>query len=118
MNKTSLSLLARLRETSGSDSWNRFVELYAPLVRGWLRSYEVTGADADDLVQDVSAVVSQELSKFKHNEQAGAFRSWLRKILVNRLRNYWRARDHRPTAAGGSGMLLLRAKMLTSGYYS
>jgi hypothetical protein len=29
------------------------------LMRGWLQSYEVTGADADDLVQDVLTVVSQ-----------------------------------------------------------
>ena len=106
MNATSLSLLARLGETGDSDSWNRLAELYAPLLRGWLRSYEVTGADADDLVQDVLVVVSQEVSTFKHNEQTGAFRSWLRKILVNRLRNYWRARDRRPTATGSSSMFL------------
>ena len=105
MNETSLSLLARVCETADSDSWNRLVELYAPLMRGWLQSYEVTGADADDLVQDVLVVVSQELPKFKHSQQTGAFRNWLRKILVNRLRDYWRARDHRPTATGGSSML-------------
>jgi RNA polymerase sigma-70 factor (ECF subfamily) len=105
MNETSLSLLARIRQSADSDSWNRLVELYAPLMRGWLRSYEVTGADADDLVQDVLIVVSQELPKFKHNERPGAFRSWLKKILVNRLRNYWRARQHRPTVTGGSSMV-------------
>ena len=104
MNDTSLSLLARLRQSPDCDSWNRLVELYAPLLRGWLRSYEVSGADADDLVQDVLTVVSQELPKFKHNEQTGAFRSWLRKILVHRLRNYWRARHRRPAATGGSSM--------------
>ncbi len=104
MSETSISLLARVCRSGDSDSWNRLVELYAPLMRGWLRSYEVTGADADDLVQDVLVVVSQELPNFKHNERPGAFRSWLRKILVNRLRNYWRAR-RRPTAAGGSNML-------------
>lgn len=105
MDKTSLSLLARLRRSPESESWNRLVELYAPLMRGWLRSYEVTGADADDLVQDVLIVVSQELPNFKHNEQPGAFRSWLRKVLVNRLRNYWRARQLRPTAKGGSSLV-------------
>jgi len=105
MNETSLSLLARLSDAADSDSWNRLVELYAPFIRGWLRSYEVTGADADDLVQDVLIVVSQELPNFKHNERPGAFRGWLRKIVVNRLRNYWRARHRRPAATGGSSML-------------
>jgi RNA polymerase sigma-70 factor (ECF subfamily) len=105
MNETSLSLLARIGQSDDSDSWNRLVELYAPLMRGWLQSYEVTGADADDLVQDVLTVVSQELPKFRHNERQGAFRNWLKKILVNRLRNYWRARHRRPNATGGSSML-------------
>lgn len=105
MNETSLSLLAQIRQSADSDSWNRLVELYAPLMRGWLRSYQVTGADADDLVQDVLAVVVQELPKFKHNERAGAFRNWLRRILVNRLQNYWRARQHRPIATGSTSLL-------------
>ena len=89
MNETSLSLLARARQSADSESWNRLVELYAPLIRGWLRSYGVSGADADDLVQEVLTVVSQELPKFNHNDRTGAFRSWLRKILVHRLQNYW-----------------------------
>ena len=105
MNETSLSLLARIRQSDDSDSWNRLVELYAPLMRGWLRSYEVSGADADDLVQDVLTVVSQELPKFNHNERTGAFRSWLRRILVNRLQNYWRRRKQPPPAKGGSSLL-------------
>ena len=96
MNETSLSLLARISQSADSDSWDRLVELYTPLMRRWVRSYEVTGADADDLVQEVLTVVSQELPKFKHNERAGAFRSWLRKILVNRLRNHWRDRQNSP----------------------
>ena len=105
MNETSLSLLARISQSADSDSWDRLVELYTPLMRRWVRSYEVTGADADDLVQEVLTVVSQELPKFKHNERAGAFRSWLRKILVNRLRNHWRDRQNSPPAKGGSSFL-------------
>ena len=51
MNSTSVSLLHRLQQSEDSKNWNRLVELYAPLIRGWLRSYGVSGADADDLVQ-------------------------------------------------------------------
>jgi RNA polymerase sigma factor (sigma-70 family) len=105
MNDTSLSLLARIRQSGDSDSWNRLVELYAPLMHGWLRSYEVSGADADDIVQEVLTVVAQELPKFNHNERIGAFRSWLRKILVHRLQNYWRGKKQHPPARGGSSLL-------------
>ena len=36
--------------------------------------------------------------------QPGAFRGWLKAILVNRLRKFWRARDHRPQARGDSSI--------------
>jgi RNA polymerase sigma-70 factor (ECF subfamily) len=75
------------------------------LIRGWIYSYGIRGADADDLVQEVLTVVSQELSKFNHNERTGAFRNWLRKILVHRLQNYWRARNKHPSARGGSDLV-------------
>lgn len=105
MNETSLSLLARVRQSDDSQSWNRLVEIYEPLMRRWLLSYEVQDADAADLMQDVFEVVARELPSFEHSEHAGAFRSWLRKVLVNRLKNFWRSRKSRPVAAGGSSML-------------
>jgi RNA polymerase sigma-70 factor (ECF subfamily) len=105
MTDTSLSLLARARHTDDRQSWNRLVELYAPLLRRWLRRYEIQDADAEDLVQEVLAVLATELPKFDHNRQTGAFRSWLRKILVNRVRNFWRSRWNRPAGKGGSSLL-------------
>lgn len=54
----------------------------------------------DDLTQDVLAVVVRELPQFEHNQRTGAFRRWLRTILVNRLRGFWRARQSRPTVVG------------------
>ena len=47
------------------------------------------------------AVLVRELPHFEHRGP-GAFRSWLRAITANRLRNFWRARQGRPVAAGGS----------------
>src|SRR5262249_42556003 len=61
--------------------------------------------DADDLVQDVLAVVVRELPRFEHNRRTGAFRSWLRTILVHRLRDFWRARQYQPAATGDSAVL-------------
>jgi RNA polymerase sigma-70 factor (ECF subfamily) len=66
MNETSLSLLTRLRRSPESETWTRLVELYAPLIRAWLRKYDVQDADADDLVQEVLLAVSKDLGKFDH----------------------------------------------------
>jgi RNA polymerase sigma-70 factor (ECF subfamily) len=102
MNETSLSLLRRLRRSPESESWSRLVELYAPLIRAWLRKYDVQDSDANDLVQEVLVAVSKDLGKFEHAGQPGAFRAWLRAIMVNRLRKFWRARDRRPQARADS----------------
>jgi RNA polymerase sigma-70 factor (ECF subfamily) len=104
MNETSLSLLHRLRHAPESESWNRLVDLYTPLIRAWLRKYDVQDSDADDLVQEVLLAVSKDLAKFEHRGQPGAFRGWLKAILVNRLRKFWRSRDRRPQARGDSDM--------------
>jgi RNA polymerase sigma-70 factor (ECF subfamily) len=102
MNETSLSLLNRLRRSPESEGWDRLAELYAPLLRAWLRKYEVQASDADDLMQEVLLAVSKDLEKFEHGGQPGAFRGWLKAILVNRLRKFWRGRDRRPQAPGDS----------------
>jgi RNA polymerase sigma factor (sigma-70 family) len=78
------------------------VDLYTPLIRVWLHRYGVPSHDADDLTQEVLTAVVRDLPAFSHDLRRGALRRWLRTITVNRLRNYWRARDHRPVAVGGS----------------
>jgi RNA polymerase sigma-70 factor (ECF subfamily) len=106
MSETSLSLLDRLRIRSDADSWRQLIEMYTPLIQGWLRQQGVPATDADDLTQEVMAVLVQELPHFQHNRRRGAFRNWLRTITVHRLRALWRARNRRP-AAGGSDCLKL-----------
>lgn len=104
MHETSLSLLDRLRQSSGNESWDRLTLLYTPLIRAWMRRYEVQESDANDLLQEVLLAVSQDICKFEHRGQPGAFRGWLKAILMNRLRKFWRARDHRPPSCGDSDM--------------
>ncbi len=103
MNETSLSLLSRLRSPD-SDDWNQLVEIYTPLLRLWLRKYDVQNSDTDDLLQEVLLAVSNDVRKFQHGGQPGAFRGWMRAILVNRLRKFWRARDRRPGARADSDL--------------
>ena len=105
MAETSHSLLERLREHPEGEDWRRLIDLYSPLLRAWLDRSGVQSADADDLIQEVLAVLVRELPRFQHNQRPGAFRRWLRTILVHRLRDFWRSRQHRPQAVGGSDLL-------------
>jgi RNA polymerase sigma factor (sigma-70 family) len=97
---TSISLLDRLRRQSDTVAWKRFVDLYEPLLLRWLRRQGVRPQDAGDLIQEVLGVVVRELPDFQHNQRPGAFRAWLRTILVNRVRGFWRARQTQPLALG------------------
>lgn len=102
MNETSISLLNRVHQADDREAWERLVCLYSPLLQSWLRKYDVQPSDADDLAQEVLLAVAQDVKAFDHNGRPGAFRTWLRAILVNRLRNFWRARARRPQARGDS----------------
>jgi RNA polymerase sigma-70 factor (ECF subfamily) len=62
----------------------------------------VRASDAEDLVQEVLLVVARHLKEFEHSGRSGAFRSWLRVILANRVKDYWRSRKHRAIAPGGT----------------
>lgn len=102
MSVTSASLLDRLHENKDPSAWSRLVELYSPLIRSWLRKHSVQDNDADDLTQEVLAVVVRRLPDFRHNQRTGAFRALLRAITINCARDFWKANRIRPAVPGGT----------------
>jgi RNA polymerase sigma-70 factor (ECF subfamily) len=108
--ETSVSLLERLAGAPTDDDWRRLLELYQPLLRAWITRAGVPAPDADDLTQEVLLVVFREVGGFERRGQ-GAFRAWLRTILAHRVCNYFRARQYRPVAAGGSDFLRALAEL-------
>ncbi len=107
MAETSATLLERLNDRSDSVAWRRLVDLYSPLIKAWLRHHGVSPNEAEDLTQDVLGVVVREVSRFRHNGRAGAFRTWLRTITTNCLRRSWQSRRRRVDAASPPDLLVL-----------
>ncbi len=99
MEETSASLLDRLRVTPDGADWSRLVDLYTPLIRGWLLRHGLPPQEADDLVQEVLQVVVRKVPDFRR-QRTGSFRAWLRAITVNCLRDFWKARRREPQGAG------------------
>ncbi len=97
--ETSVSLIARLAADPSETDWRRLHDLYRPLMLRWTARAGVPLTDADDLAQDVMVVVVAEVGAFVHRGD-GAFRAWLRGILANRLKEFFRLRDRRPVATG------------------
>jgi RNA polymerase sigma-70 factor (ECF subfamily) len=100
MDTTPSSLLERLRRSPEQAAWERFVDLYTPLLFAWAARLGLTGHDAADLVQDVFAVLVEKLPQFEYDARK-SFRAWLKTILLN----HWRKQRRRPRvmhpAAGG-----------------
>jgi RNA polymerase sigma-70 factor, ECF subfamily len=90
MQDTSHSLLERLQRTQDEENWFQFSEIYLPLIRRWLHQQNVSQHDADDLSQEVMAVVTTKLKDFDHAGRTGSFRAWVKNIVTNCLRNHWR----------------------------
>ena len=107
MHTTSASLLDRLRERAEGPSWQEFVDLYEPWLRGQLRRHGLQPADADDAIQEILVVLVKQVSNFRHSGRKWAFRAWLRGVTVNRLRELGRQRKYTPLAAGSGFALRL-----------
>lgn len=71
MISTSASLLDRLRRPNEEAAWNRFVALYAPLLRIWAGRLGLEASDADDLVQEVFITLLRDLPHSFINRQNG-----------------------------------------------
>jgi RNA polymerase sigma-70 factor (ECF subfamily) len=93
--QTSLTWLGRLAGDATDSDWKQLLDGYGPLLHGWLTRSGVKPAERDDLVQEVLIVVVQHISDFEHRGP-GAFRAWLRGILANHVRKFFRTRTDHP----------------------
>jgi RNA polymerase sigma-70 factor, ECF subfamily len=80
------TLLERLRQPFDETAWHRFVHLYTPLLFYWARRGGESETDAADLVQEVLVTLVQTLPTFQY-DATGNFRSWLRTLMLNKLRD-------------------------------
>lgn len=94
MHSTPQSLLERLRAHPDNSAWNRFVELYTPVLLRWASHLGLHGNDAADLVQDIFVVLVQKMPEFDY-DPARSFRAWLKTVT----RNVWKERCRKEARA-------------------
>ncbi|MCH8828568.1 MAG: sigma-70 family RNA polymerase sigma factor, partial [Planctomycetes bacterium] len=95
MDSTSVSLLRRLRQPNQDAAWQRFVDLYAPLIFHWAKTHGLNATDSADLVQEVMATLVVKLPQFQYDPKR-RFRGWLRTVTVNKARDFQRREAARP----------------------
>src|SRR5919109_722672 len=99
---TRASLLLRLRDPHDEAAWGEFVNLYVPLVYGYLCKQGLQDADAADLCQDVLGAVAGAVGRLEYDPAKGAFRNWLFTIVRRKLANWRALRRNRAEGGGGS----------------
>lgn len=98
---TSLSLLDGIRRAE-SDSWDRFVEVYSPVIYARCRKNSCPDADSADIVQEVFVKVNGAIGKFNPDGKPKAFSRWLSRIIGNEVINHFNRQKKTPPGIGGS----------------
>ncbi|MCE9566393.1 MAG: sigma-70 family RNA polymerase sigma factor [Planctomycetes bacterium] len=73
---TPRTLLDRLRGPSDPAAWNRFIDLYAPVVLAWVGHLGVGVGERADVSQDVFVRLLTALPKLEY-DPSRRFRGWL-----------------------------------------
>ncbi len=104
--RTRPSLLLRLRDAGDAGAWTTFVDVYTPLVYGYLRRRGLQDADAADVAQEVMTEVARSVRTFEYRPERGRFRDWLGTLARRRLARFLeRQRRGGAAAADGDGVL-------------
>ncbi len=100
MDTTRPSLLLRIRDRDDVAAWSTFDAIYRPLLVRYAHNCGLHPADAEDVAQQCLAVISDKIAEFTYEPQRGRFKSWLRTLVGNRVRNWARGRHEQQ---GGTG---------------
>src|SRR5262245_4278418 len=88
---TSTRLIIRLK-ANDPGAWEDFVNLFGPLVFGWLRQRGLQSADASDVMQDVFRGLTRSIISYEHRPDS-SFRSWLWVLTRSRLIDWVRQQE-------------------------
>lgn len=97
---TSLSFLERLRQND-QTTWQLLVQLYGAMIYCRCRdNWNINAHDAENVGQEVFQSIARKIVDFDR-KRPGSFRAWIRTIVDNKCRDFYR-RNPAATGQGGS----------------
>lgn len=87
--------LGRRCEPDLEDAWRWFYGTYDEMIRRFARSCRIPATVLDDCVQEVWVAILEKLCEFDYNPARGRFRSWLYKLVRNKVIDIQRAERRR-----------------------
>lgn len=97
---TRVSMFVRLRDNQ-EQAWQEFVQRYGPMIAAWGLRHSLDEAEAADLTQSVLLKLVQVMRKSKFDPDKGSFRSWLKTVTNNAVRDLQRTWN-RPGRGSGA----------------
>ncbi|MBI2478443.1 MAG: sigma-70 family RNA polymerase sigma factor [Planctomycetia bacterium] len=89
---TSVSLVDGIQPWR-EDDWERYVELYSPMLTRWCLVHGLHGNDAADVIQEVHLAVWQHIDNFKHEGGQHSFSRLALHDCEACGRNFYRKRN-------------------------
>jgi RNA polymerase sigma-70 factor, ECF subfamily len=87
------------------SGWQRFCELYAPLVTYWCHRSRLSAADTEDVVQEIFLNVYHHITQFGPRQpRPGSFRRWLRAVAQHTITEQRRCQRRQVRAVAESDM--------------
>ena len=90
------SSLVRQVVRGDAQAWERFANLYVPVVYGWARQSGLQASGALDVCQNVFLSVIRSLPTFRSDEPGQSLRAWLRTITRNAVVDLQRKQGGEP----------------------
>lgn len=88
--QTRKSLLERV-QLGDEESWDKFYEIYSPVVRVLGRSYSLTESECDDLVQLVMVKFFKSIRSYVYRDGKVKFRTWFYHLVRSQAVDHIRA---------------------------
>jgi RNA polymerase sigma-70 factor (ECF subfamily) len=105
---TSATLLARLRQVPVDQAaWTQFTERYGRKIYAWCRWWNLQGADAEDLTQDVLLKLAEKMQSFVY-DPAKSFRGWLKAVARHAWSDSWSGHKAAVATGGSQALELLQ----------
>lgn len=88
--KTSPTLLDRIRNLENEQAWTEFVTIYRPLIQRYSLGWKLSREDAEDITQKTLAWVVDKIETYEYRPDTCPFRVWLLKkvkfLILDRFR--------------------------------
>jgi RNA polymerase sigma-70 factor (ECF subfamily) len=96
---TSATLLGQVRDLNNHEAWATFMARYKPLIDRWCQRWGLQTADVEDVSARILAKLTESMATFRY-DPSQRFRGWLKTVVDNAVRSFWRDLGRRPGALG------------------